>query len=113
MTEQLQNDPAGSPERDPRILRRCPSILAVLDPHGLKALWVDAEDESVDDEVDVRIDGRDDEIGGIQYCGEGVWMANAWTGPDHQAMAHGVPTNDPAAAARDLVDLMRRHGWLS
>lgn len=108
-----RNDPVGSPERDRQVLRRCPSILPVLDRHGLIARWVEAEDESVDDEVDVRIAVSDEEIGGIQYCGEGVWMAGAWTSAAHDAMAHGTPRLDPAAAATDLVDLLARYGRLT
>jgi hypothetical protein len=113
MTEQRQIDPAGASERDAKVLRRCPSILPVLDPHGLTARWIDAEDESVDDEVDVRLPDSDEEVGGIQYCGEGVWMANAWTSSEHEAMAHGVPRTDPALAAADLVGLFRKYDRLT
>ncbi len=113
MSDDRQQASAGSPERDPVVMRRCPTILPLLDPHGLTARWIDAEDESVDDEVDVRLEGSDEELGGIQYCGEGVWMANAWTSAQREAMAHGLPRTDPAVAAADLVGLLERHNRIA
>jgi hypothetical protein len=95
---------------DETIAARWPRVIGILGDVGLVAAWEPAEDDTVDDCIDVRTAGAEDELGSLQYGLDRRWTANAWTGPERTAMAHGALRSRAEDAASDLVDLLRRYG---
>ena len=98
---------------DPYTTKRWPQLAGVLDPHGLVASFQPAEDESVDDCIDVKLDdGSGQELGDIQIS-SGYCCANAWTDATHEEMAHGPLRRSVVAAAKDLVGLLEKHNRIA
>jgi hypothetical protein len=89
-----------------------PGVMAALTPHGLTATFAEAEDETVDDEVEIRKPGVDEPIGGIQFCGRDGFMAGTWTSPAMNARRHGSFQRTAALATSDAIEMLKGDGWL-
>ena len=82
-----------------------------LASHGLVARYLPADDESVDDGIDVWIvvNGAEIEVGSVQICRDGDYAANILT-DDGESMLHGRIREDLPSAVGDLVDMLIRGG---
>lgn len=89
-----------------------PGVVAALAPHGLTATFAEAEDESVDDEIEIRKPGVDEPIGGIQLCGRDGFMAGTWTSPAMDARRHGSFQRTAALATAEAIGMLKGDGWL-
>lgn len=90
-----------------------PSVARTLAEAGLTASFAEAEDDQVDDEIEIRVDGFDEPAGSIQLCGADGFMASTWTGRDMEARRHGVLQSNMDSAAADAIALLRRDSWIS
>jgi len=100
---------------DPNVERRWPEILALIEPYGLEARFVLAEEGDVDDAIEIRPigGGEDDDLGDIQFCDGGWFCANTWTTATHEARRQGRPHRTVEAAAGDLLTYLRKDGMIS
>lgn len=99
---------------DALVTRRWPEILPLLDPLGLVARFVAAEDESVDDAIEIRRtgDAEDQDVGDIQFCDQGWFGASSWTSEARDERRHGGLHRTVLAACEDLVENLRRDGMV-
>lgn len=99
--------------RDEVIEARWPAVFHLLDPHGLVATWIPAEDDQVDDCIEVRLDGCEEDLGDLQLTLDGTWIANVWTDARQEARAHAVARRDVSDATKDLIGLLERHNRIA
>ena len=100
---------------DPLVIRRWSDIIPALDAHGLEARFVVAEDESVDDAIEIRRvgAGEDEDLADIQFCDDGCFCGNAWTSEARDARRHGGVHRTVKAAFDDALSLLKRDGMIS
>lgn len=103
---------ANGPDADAPDENVPPGVVAALAPYGLTATFAEAEDESVDDEVEIRKPGVDEPIGGIQFCGRDGFMAGTWTSPAMDARRHGSFQRTAALATAEAIEMLKGDGWL-
>ncbi len=97
---------------DPRVERRWPEILPVLDRHGLQARF----DPHVDDEVATAIEIRrtqdpdGDDVGEIEFCDGGWFRGNVWNDATDRRVRHGERHRTVEDACEELVLLLKDDG---
>ena len=99
---------------DPIVMRRWSSLLPLLDSHSLEGHFVPAENESVDDAIEVRLIGSsaEEDLGDIQICFDGTYCGNSWTTSNRDARRMGGPRRNPLDALNDLIGFLKRDGML-
>lgn len=65
-----------------------------------------------DDEVEIRKPGVEEPIASIQICGDFSFMGCTWTTPAMDERRNGGLKRTAAAAAEDVVDMLKQDGWL-
>jgi len=100
---------------DPRMERRWPEILPVLDGYGLEARF----DPEVDDEVAVAIEIRragdpdGDDVGEIEFHDGGLFRANVWNGHADRRVRRGGLHRTVNDACEELVRLLKDDGSIT
>lgn len=99
---------------DALVTHRWPEILPLLDPYGLEARFVAADDDSVDEAIEIRRvgGGEDEDLGDIQFCDQGWFCGNNWTNETRDERRHGGVHRTVLAACQDLISNLRQDGMI-
>lgn len=99
---------------DPNVERRWPEVLELIEPYGLEARFVVAEDGDVDDAIEIRPvgGGEDDDVGDIQFVDGGWFSGNSWTSKERDTRRHGGLHRTVLEACQDMMVNLKRDGMI-